>query len=44
MIYLLRNGWDATPIYGVDAEHGKFLIYEYEQWTWVPMDEFKPLG
>ena len=42
MFCLLRNGWDATTIYGVDGD--KFLIYEYDNWVWVPMDEFRPIG
>jgi hypothetical protein len=41
---LLRNGWDATMIYGIDTEKDKFLIYEHDQWEWVPMDEFKPIN
>ena len=43
MFYLLRWGWEATTIYGVDAVNDKFLIYEHDQWEWVDMSEFKPL-
>lgn len=44
MFYLLRYGWEATAIYGVDVANDKFLIYDHDQWEWVPMDEFKPMN
>lgn len=44
MFCLLRNNWEATMIYGVDEKNDKFLIYEYDHWEWVPMDEFKPIN
>lgn len=45
MFYLLRYGWEATAIYGVDTVNNKFLVYENDKyWEWVPMDEFKPIS
>lgn len=43
MFTLLRYGWEATIIYGVDPVNDKFLIFEKDYWDWVPMDEFKPV-
>ena len=43
MFYLLRYGWEATMIYGIDTERDKFLIYEHDRWAWVPFDDFKPM-
>lgn len=43
MFTLLRYGWNATIVYGVDVDNDKFLIYENDHWDWAPMDEFKPI-
>lgn len=43
MMFFLERGWEPVMIYGVDPVNNKFLIYEYHQWSWVPMSEFEPL-
>lgn len=43
MFTLLRYGWEATVIYGVDPINNKFLIFYNTEWTWVSMDEFIPV-
>lgn len=42
-MFFLKRGWETIMIYGVDHVNDKFLIYEYGQWEWVPMDAFEPL-
>lgn len=44
MFYALWTAsWQTVQVYAVDTVKNKFLVNERGNFTWVDMDEFKPI-